>query len=80
MDSSSRASFRACEISIRVCGRNALCTSGRQIVIFAMPSSVVSYRMSSYLPDSCQAISAGGLVGSVMVSILRHTPNHPAGR
>ena len=41
-DSSSRATVRAAEISIRVCGRKALCTSGRQIVILAMPSSVVS--------------------------------------
>ncbi len=55
---------------MRVCGRNALCTSGRQIVIFAMPSSVVSYRMSSYLPDSCQAMLSAGLVGSVMFPIL----------
>ena len=35
---SSRASSSACEISTIVCGRNALRTSGRSIVIFAIPS------------------------------------------
>ena len=44
---SSRAIARASEISIRVCGRNALRTSGRQIVTLAMPSSLTSSRMSS---------------------------------
>ena len=37
---SSRASSRAAEISISVCGRKALSTSGRSIVIFAIPSAV----------------------------------------
>ena len=36
---SSRARSNASEISISVCGRNALRTSGRSIVIFAMPSA-----------------------------------------
>jgi hypothetical protein len=36
---SSRASANAACISITVSGRNALRTSGRLIVIFAMPSS-----------------------------------------
>jgi hypothetical protein len=39
---SSRASSSACEISTIVCGRNALRTSGRSIVILAMPSPEVS--------------------------------------
>ena len=39
---SSLATVRAAEISMIVCGRKALCTSGRQMVIFAMPSSLVS--------------------------------------
>ena len=39
---SSRASSSACEISTIVCGRKALRTSGRLIVIFAIPSPVVS--------------------------------------
>ena len=30
-----------------VCGRKALCTSGRLIEILAIPSSEVLYRMSS---------------------------------
>src|SRR4051812_43606826 len=45
---SSRASSSACEISTIVCGRNALRTSGRSTVSFAIPSPDVSYRMSSY--------------------------------
>ena len=36
---SSRASSIAREISMIVCGRKALRTSGRAIVIFAIPSS-----------------------------------------
>jgi hypothetical protein len=36
---SSRARSSASEISISVSGRNALRTSGRSIVIFAMPSA-----------------------------------------
>src|SRR3954453_6487033 len=51
---SSRAFSRASLISIRVCGRNALRTSGRAIVIFAIPSAV-SYRMSVYSPAGCQS-------------------------
>ena len=39
---SSRASSSASEISTIVCGRNALRTSGRAIVIFAIPSPDVS--------------------------------------
>jgi len=35
---SSRAFVSASEMSISVCGRNALRTSGRAIVIFAIPS------------------------------------------
>ena len=34
--------FSAWETSMIVCGRKALCTSGRAIVILAIPSSVVS--------------------------------------
>ena len=37
---SSRARSSASEISISVCGRNALRTSGRSIVILAIPSAV----------------------------------------
>ena len=40
---SSRAFSSASETSISVSGRNALCTSGRLIVIFAMPSPDSSY-------------------------------------
>jgi hypothetical protein len=46
-DVSSRARSKASESSMTVCGRKALRTSGRLIVIFAMPSPDVSYRMSS---------------------------------
>jgi len=38
----SRAASKAAESSISVCGRNALRTSGRSIVSFAMPSSLSS--------------------------------------
>ena len=38
IEESSRASCSACEISITVRGRNAFRTSGRAIVIFAIPS------------------------------------------
>ena len=38
-ESSSRAILKASASSKRVWGRNALCTSGRLIVIFAMPSA-----------------------------------------
>jgi hypothetical protein len=41
-DSSSRATSNARISSITVCGRNALRTSGRLIVIFAMPSPLRS--------------------------------------
>ena len=41
-DSSSRATVNASETSMRVCGRKALCTSGRAMVILAIPSAVVS--------------------------------------
>ncbi len=41
-----------------VCGRNALWTSGRQIVILAMPSGEVSYEMSSYSPTAVQVTGA----------------------
>src|SRR3954447_14765939 len=51
---SSRAFSRASEISISVCGRKALRTSGRAIVIFAIPSAV-SYRMSVYSPCDCHS-------------------------
>jgi hypothetical protein len=45
--SSSRAASIARIISATVRGRNAFFTSGRLIVIFAMPSGEVSYLMSS---------------------------------
>src|SRR6267143_3727448 len=48
---SSRASLNAHDISKRVWGRNALRTSGRSMVIFAMPCHF-SYRMSSNLRAS----------------------------
>jgi len=54
---SSRAMSNARIISNTVVGRNALRTSGRLIVILAMPSQV-SYRMSSYSPDLCQPVAA----------------------
>ena len=38
MFGSSRAMTSASDISISVCGRKALRTSGRQMVILAMPS------------------------------------------
>src|ERR1700730_7215668 len=50
---SSRAASKALDISNTVAGRNALRTSGRLIVILAMPSQV-SYRMSSYWPERRQ--------------------------
>src|SRR3954470_5211242 len=62
---SSRAFSRASEISISVCGRKALRTSGRAIVIFAIPSAV-SYRMSVYSPCDCHS---SALRISVWVSI-----------
>ncbi len=40
IDGSSRAALNACASSNRVCGRNALRTSGRLMVILAMPSAV----------------------------------------
>src|SRR5947209_1857463 len=46
MSESSRAMSSACFISLTVRGRNAFRTSGRLMVIFAMPSSVRSYLMS----------------------------------
>jgi hypothetical protein len=54
IDVSSRARSSASEISTSVCGRKALRTSGRSIVIFAMPSPEVSYRMSVYSPAGVQ--------------------------
>jgi hypothetical protein len=45
---SSRASLNAADISNSVCGRKALRTSGRLMVIFAIPCHF-SYRMSSNL-------------------------------
>src|SRR3954452_17165058 len=51
---SSRARSNASESSTTVSGRNALRTSGRSIVIFAMPSAV-SYLMSLYSPADCQS-------------------------
>ncbi len=59
---SSRASVKACGSSNTVSGRKALRTSGRLIVILAMPSAV-SYRMSEYSwpsagPDRCQSTTA----------------------
>src|SRR6267143_3234597 len=50
---SSRATSNALDISNTVVGRNALRTSGRLIVILAMPSHV-SYTMSSYWPARLQ--------------------------
>src|SRR5947209_3388634 len=52
---SSRATLNASVSSNSVFGRNALRTSGRLIVILAMPPAV-SYQMSSYSPDRCQSI------------------------
>ena len=54
IDGSSRATSNAWESSNSVRGRNALRTSGRQIVILAMPSAV-SYRMSLCSPDATHA-------------------------
>src|SRR5579884_538793 len=59
-DGSSRARSNASDISITVWGRNALRTSGRLIVIFAMPSPDVSYRMSSYSPAGVHSTFAMG--------------------
>jgi hypothetical protein len=50
---SSRATSNAPINSRTVSGRNALRTSGRSIVILAIPSAV-SYRMSVYAPDLVQ--------------------------
>src|SRR3954447_9505940 len=64
---SSRARSRASLISIKVRGRKALRTSGRSIVIFAIPSAV-SYRMSVYSPAGCHSravrISASVSIGA----------------
>src|SRR3954465_9056146 len=51
---SSRARSNASDNSITVSGRKALRTSGRSIVIFAMPSAT-SYLMSVYSPAGCQS-------------------------
>jgi len=47
MSESSRAMSNATFSSVTVFGRNEFLTSGRLIVIFAIPSSVRSYLMSS---------------------------------
>ena len=52
---SSRASSNARISSRVVSGRKALRTSGRSIVIFAMPVALVSYRMSVYSPFACHS-------------------------
>src|SRR5437763_1966459 len=54
MSESSRAMSSACFISLTVSGRNAFRTSGRLMVIFAMPSSVRSYLMSVKSWSFCQ--------------------------
>src|ERR1051325_3175559 len=54
MFSSSRAMSNASFSSRTVAGRNAFRTSGRLIVIFAIPSSVRSYLMSSKSWSVCQ--------------------------
>src|SRR4051812_3682307 len=58
-DVSSRARSNASESSTTVSGRKALRTSGRSIVIFAMPSAT-SYLMSEYSPAGCQS-AAGSM-------------------
>src|SRR5215510_10342924 len=63
--SSSLATVKACWSSKRVWGRNALRTSGRLIVIFAIPSEV-SYLMSVYSPAGTH--SAPGLIVVVATS------------
>ena len=47
---SSRAWSNASDSWNSVCGRKALRTSGRLMVIFAMPSPLSSKRMSEYSP------------------------------
>src|SRR5215212_6735968 len=60
---SSRASSRAFCISMTVSGRNAFLTSGRFMVIFAIPSAF-SYLMSSNTPaDSHSIVVIAGLYG-----------------
>jgi hypothetical protein len=61
---SSRATSNARISSATVSGRNALRTSGRSIVILAMPSAV-SYRISVYSPEPTQF---GGDVSDVMTA------------
>src|SRR5438046_2063799 len=65
-DSSSRAASNARIISTTVCGRNALRTSGRVIVIFASPGGdEAAARMSSYSPAGGQgARRAAGARGA----------------
>src|SRR5204863_326122 len=53
---SSRARSKACFISLTVSGRKALRTSGRLMVILAMPSSVRSNLMSV---NSCMVVHIG---------------------
>src|SRR5918997_3157574 len=66
-DVSSRERASASEISTIVCGRNALRTSGRAIVIFAMPSPDSSSLMSSYSPADVQVTGT-----APETSLLRH--------
>jgi hypothetical protein len=68
---SSRARSSASEISISVSGLNALRTSGRLIVIFAIPSAV-SKRMSSYSPAGCQSAPGRIALSVVAIGYLRY--------
>src|SRR3954462_12253743 len=83
---SSRARSSASETSISVCGRKALRTSGRLIVILAIPSPLSSYLMSLYSPSPGVHVTAMGrqatfrpmVVESWLARAARERPDRPA--
>src|SRR5439155_13927380 len=74
---SSRATSNAFDISTTVAGRKALRTSGRLIVILAMPSDV-SYRMSSYSPEPFQVASGESLKSPLLERLLAPSRSYAA--
>src|SRR5687767_6639779 len=73
MSESSRAMSNATFSSVTVFGRNEFLTSGRLIVIFAIPSSVHSYLMSS---KSCSLRQVSAMTSRYCIS--RNSRNRPA--
>ena len=84
ISASSLATLNACDSSNSVVGRNALRTSGRLMVILAMPSAV-SYRMSVYScpsagPDAFQSTTrrppAVALICPINLTTVTSRPLH----